>query len=62
MLLLNGIVALIAIIIAYIGIEIKTYYGLEGLQLSILVFFCLWSYLFITDVIEQYVIEKFNDD
>jgi len=61
-LLINGIIALIGILTAFVVVQMKLAFALTGFPLVILCFFGLWFYLFLSDVAEDWLITKFNKD
>ena len=56
----NGAIAFIGVLIAYMVMQAKVLLGLEGLSLVTLVFFGLWTYLFLSDIVEDELIKRFN--
>lgn len=60
MLLLNGIIALIGIAIAVFVMFLKVHFLLHGLPFIAIAFVGLWLYLTLSDLAEQWIIQKFN--
>lgn len=60
MLLINGAIAFIGVLVAALVLQLKMAYDLDGSLLAITVFFGLWIYLFLADVVEDQIIKRFN--
>jgi hypothetical protein len=59
-LLINGVIALIGILIAALVIHLKLWLGLHGFLFFFTAFLGLWLYLFLSDLAEDWLINRFN--
>jgi len=61
-LVVSGIKALIGLILAYIFFKIHTYSSIEGVPLIFVGSLFLWFFIFVCDIVEDWLIEHFNPD
>ena len=57
MLLINGIIAIIGMVLAYVVYEIRWAFDITGGWLIFVGALALWAFLFLADVIEDKIVE-----
>lgn len=62
MLLINGVITLLGLILALVVYTIRIQLDVTGIPLIFVGALALWIYLFLSDVIEDKLIELFNKE
>jgi hypothetical protein len=59
-LLINGVIAMIGMVMALLVYTIRVQFDITGGWLIVVGAVALWIYLFASDVVEDWIVERFN--